>query len=31
MVVILGGIVGAIVLALFLPLVKMIESVSQSK
>ena len=31
MVVILGGIVGAIVLALFLPLVKMIESVSQAK
>ena len=31
MVVILGGIVGAIVLALFLPLVKMIESVSGSK
>ena len=29
MVVILGGIVGTIVLALFLPLVKMIESVSQ--
>ncbi|MCP4797586.1 MAG: type II secretion system F family protein [Phycisphaeraceae bacterium] len=31
MVVILGGIVGTIVLALFLPLVKMIESVSQAK
>ncbi|MDA1007731.1 MAG: type II secretion system F family protein [Planctomycetota bacterium] len=31
MVVILGGIVGTIVLALFLPLVSMIESVSQSK
>jgi type IV pilus assembly protein PilC len=31
MVVILGGIVGAIVLALFLPLVSMIESVSQAK
>ena len=30
MVVILGGIVGTIVLALFLPLVKMIESVSQA-
>jgi type II secretory pathway component PulF len=28
--VILGGIVGTIVLALFLPLVKMIESVSQA-
>lgn len=31
MVVILGGIVGTIVLALFLPLVSMIESVSQAK
>jgi type II secretory pathway component PulF len=31
MVVILGGIVGTIVLALFLPLVSMIESVSSSK
>jgi type IV pilus assembly protein PilC len=30
MVVILGGIVGTIVLALFLPLVSMIESVSSS-
>jgi type IV pilus assembly protein PilC len=31
MVVILGGIVGTIVLALFLPLVSMIESVSGAK
>jgi type IV pilus assembly protein PilC len=31
LVVVLGGIVGTIVLALFLPLVKMIESVSGGK
>ena len=31
LVIVLGGIVGTIVLALFLPLVKMIESVSGSK
>ena len=31
LVVILGGVVGTIVLALFLPLVKMIESVSSGK
>ena len=29
LVVVLGGVIGTIVLALFLPLVKMIESVSQ--
>ena len=31
LVVVLGGIIGTIVLALFLPLVKMIESVSSTK
>ncbi len=31
LVVVLGGIIGTIVLALFLPLVKMIESVSNTK